>query len=264
MEIELGVTPVKTPDFYWNVTWIGSTISNKVLKLTNEAPELISGVYSIKEGKELNTFYMAKSAGVDPTTGAQLYWAYDKDKNGNIAKEYITSDYSKAANSKYYLGSRIPDLFGSIGTELNWKGLSLSVLGTYSLGGKVYDGLYQSSMDLWYLSSTWNKHMLRRWQQPGDVTDVPRVEIAGSSTITDRFLIDASYFALKNITLAYNLPANWMKAAGLQGVRVFCSWDNVALWSHLDGMDPQYNFSGSTDYTYSPNKTITLGLEVNF
>ena len=263
-EFDIKVTPIRTDDFTWNLTWMGSTVSNKVLKLTAESPEIVSGVRIIKEGLPLNTFYMAKSAGVDPTTGAQLYWVYDKDENGNITNERISSDYSKAANSKYYLGSRIPDLYGSLGTDLSWKGIDLSILTTYSIGGKVYDGLYYGSMQNMYYNQNWNKHALRRWQQPGDVTDVPRIEVAGQTTVNDRYLIDASYFAIKNITLGYTLPKAWMNKAKLNSVRIFGSVDNLALFSHLDGMDPQYNFSGSTDYSYAPNKTWSLGLEVNF
>ena len=264
VEFEIKGTPVRFNDFEWNVTFMGSTTKNEVLKLTATTPEIISGVYSIKEGNPINTFYMAKSAGVDPATGAQLYWVYDKDENGNPGEPYISSDYSKATNSKYYMGSRIPDLYGSIGTDLTWKGLSLSVLTTYSLGGKIYDSLYTGSMNNMYFNTNFNAHALRRWQKPGDITDVPRMEIGGSYATTDRFLVDASYFAIKNVTLGYTLPKSWMKAAKLGNVRVFASADNLALFTHLKGMDPQYNFSGSTSYAYSPNKTYSLGIEVNF
>ena len=213
----------------------------------------------------INTFYMAKSAGVDPATGAQLYWVYDKDANGNkIGEDYITSDYEKASNSKYYMGSRIPDLYGSIGTDLSWKGIDFSILTTYSIGGKIYDSLYAASMNNMYYNNTWNEHALRRWQKPGDVTDVPRIEIAGSYATNDRFLVDASYFAIKNITLGYTLPKTWMNKANLNSVRIFASVDNLALFTHLQGMDPQYNFSGSTDYVYTPNKTWSVGFEINF
>ncbi len=265
IEIQLGLTPVRTQDLEWNVTLMGNTVSNKVLKLTTESPELISGVYSTKVGNPINTFYMAKTAGVDPATGAQLYYAYESmNDDGSVNGEYITDDYSVAANHKYYMGSRIPDLFGSVGTDLTWKGLSLSVLTTYSIGGKIYDGLYATAMDYNYYSQTWNQAALRRWQKPGDVTDVPRIEIAGTNIINDRYLINASYFAIKNITLSYSLPKALVSKARLQGVRVFGSFDNVALWSHLNGMDPQYNFSGSTDFSYTPNKTLQVGFELNF
>ena len=263
-EFEIGGTPIRTNDWVWNVTWMGATVKNKVLKLTQESPEIISGIRVIKEGYELNTYYMAKSAGVDPATGAQLYWVYDKDENGNIVNERISDDYAKAANSKYYLGSRIPDLYGSISTDMSWKGIDLSVLTTYSIGGKIYDGLYAASMNTTYSTNTWNSNALRRWQKPGDITDVPRIEIGGQYTTTDRFLVDASYFAIKNITLGYTLPKLWVNKIGLSNVRVFTSVDNLALFTHLDGMDPQYSFGGSTDYTYAPNKTWSVGLEVKF
>ena len=263
-EVELGLTPVRIQDFEWNLTWMGSTVNNKVLHLTKESPEIISGIRIIKEGYELNTFYMAKSAGVDPQTGAQLYWAYDKDDNGNITNEYITSDVAKASTSKYFLGSRIPDLYGSIGTDLTWKGLTLSVLTTYSIGGKIYDSLYAGSMNNMYYNNNWNRHALRRWTQPGDVTDVPRIEVGGKYATTDRFLVDASYFAIKNVTLSYSLPRTWMRSAGLNAVRLFGSVDNLALFTHLQGMDPQYSFSGGTNYDYTPNRTYSVGIEVNF
>ena len=263
-ELNIGATPIRTNDFEWNVNVMLNKTNNKVLKLTNESPEIITGIRVIKEGMPIYTYYMSKSAGVDPATGAQLYWAYDKDEAGNITREYVTDDYSTATNCKYYQGSRIPKLYGSIGTDLSWKGLSLSILTTYSLGGKIYDGLYESGMDLWYISSTWHKNQMRRWQKPGDITDVPRVEIGKSYAANDRFLIDASYFAIKNITLAYSLPKAWMNKIGIDAIKVFASADNVALFTHLNGMDPQYNFTGGTNYDYSPNKTYTIGLEVNF
>ena len=228
-----------------------------------KVPEIINGIYSIKEGMPINTFYMAKSAGVDPATGAQLYWAYDKDENGNITNEYITSDYNKANESKYYLGSRIPDLYGSIGTNLSWKNIDLSILTTYSLGGKIYDGLYQGSMENMYYNNNWNEHALRRWQKPGDITDVPRIEIAGAYATNDRFLIDASYFAIKNITLGYT--SEGMDAKSQTG---FCPHFRICRQPGFvyppKGMDPQYNFSGSTGLCNSPNKTWSFGFEVNF
>ncbi len=265
-EFTLSGTPIKTKDFTWDVTFMGSTIKNKVLRLTKESPELISGIYSIKEGEELRTFYMAKSAGVDPSNGQQLYWAYKKDEAGNMIEgsEYITSDRTKALSSKYYLGSRIPSLYGSISTGLTYKGFDLNILTTYSIGGKVFDQLYYSNMNVLYIDKTWHSNALRRWQQPGDVTDVPRIELGGTSIATDRYLINASYFAIKNITLGYTFPKAWISKASINGLRLYTSVDNLALFSHLDGMDPQYNFSGSNRHSYPSNKTWTIGLEVKF
>ena len=268
VEGSLRITPVRTADFEWNISAMATFNKNKVVKLTKEAPVLTYGVRVIEEGKPIYTYYMPKSAGVDPANGHALYWAYDIDQETGEkieGSDYITDNKSVAANCKYYLGSRQPDLFGSLGTDFSWKGLTLSVLTTYSLGGKVLDGLYSSTMSMMYPDKNWHKNMLRRWQKPGDVTDVPRSFINDPLVITsDRYLIDASYFAIKNITLAYALPNNWVNKMGMTGARIFGSVDNLALWTHLDGMDPQYNFSGGTNYDYAPNRTYTVGIELNF
>ncbi|MBO4813526.1 MAG: TonB-dependent receptor [Muribaculaceae bacterium] len=267
-ELNIGVTPVRTQDFEWNWNFMFNKTSNKVLKLTGDTPEIITGNYSIKEGLPIFTYYMSKAAGVDPDTGEQLYWAY-KDADGNECDEYKTSNYNVALQNKYYLGSRIPKLYGSISTDLTWKGLSLSILTTYSLGGKVYDSVYRNIVNgLASGNSTFHKDILKRWQKPGDITDVPRITLDDYSGIyeaaNDRYLIDASYFAIKNITLSYSLPRTLLNKIGIQGAKIFASGDNIALFTHLKGMDPQYNFSGGTDFDYSPNRTYTIGLEVNF
>lgn len=82
---------------------------------------------------------------------------------------------------------------------MTWKGIDFSILTTYSLGGKIYDSLYAASMNNMYYNSTWNAHALRRWQKPGDITDVPRIEIAGTYANSDRFLIDASYLLSRTL-----------------------------------------------------------------
>ena len=147
----------------------------------------------------------------------------------------------------------------------NYKFIDLSFNLSYSFGGYSYDNAsYILQDDGYSVISNKSTEQRRRWQKPGDITDVPRIEIAGKSTTNDRFLVDASYFAIKNITLGYTLPKAWMQKVKLSSVRVFGSVDNLALFTHLQGMNPQYNFSGETSYSYSPNKTWSLGVEINF
>ena len=134
-----------------------------------------------------------------------------------------------------------------------------------SLGGKVFDSRYYSSMLNLYYGNTWNKNALRRWQHPGDVTDIPRIQVGGSEIQTSSYLIDASYFAIKNITLGYTLPAKWTNRIQVSKVRIYGSVDNLVTFTHLKGMDPQYNLSGNgNDYSYVPNKNFTIGLDINF
>lgn len=265
VEFMIRGTIFNNPNFYWDMSVMGAHNKNKVLSLTEESDE-ITGTFLIKEGLPIYTIYMAKSAGVDPQTGKQLYYAYESmDDNGKIIGEYITDDYTKAANSRYYHGTRAPKISGSVGMNFKlFKDIDLSVLTTYSLGGKVYESTYASTMNTTYFGDVWNRNVLGRWQKPGDVTDVPMVEVGGKYTTTDRFLIDASYFAIKNITLGYSLPEKYTKKINAQNIRVFMTLDNFLMFNHLDGMDPQYNLSGGTDYTYAPIKTMSFGVELNF
>lgn len=238
---------------------------NKVLALT-ESDTITSGIRVIKVGMPMFTYYMPKAAGVDPATGMQLYWAYKKDEAGNRidGTDYITKDKAAANNCRYYMGSREPDLQGSFGSEFHLGPVDFSFLTTFSIGGKVYDSLYANSMEVSYAGDTWHKNALRRWQKPGDITDVPAIQIGSGNLSTDRFLIDASYFAIKSIQLGYTFPAKWARAIKMQSLRIYATADNLAVFNHLNGMNVQYDFTGGTNYTYAPMRVIALGVDFNF
>ncbi len=253
---------IKTKNFLWNINAMGSTVKNEVLKLTDEQDEIIGGTTIIRVGETLNSFYMARSAGVDPSNGAQLYWVFDKDTEGNPGEPYISADKTKAAASRVILGSRIPDLYGSVGTNLNFYNFDFSILTTYSIGGKIYDYIGYNYMNPLYMGNNYVRDVLRAWKQPGDVTDVPRVQKDQTFTLTDRSLIDASYLSIKNVALGYTFRN--LRTLGLESARIFVQGDNLYLFSHRQGMNPQYNFSGSTDFAYTPNRIISAGINVKF
>ena len=245
---------------------------NKVKSLTSSQDVINYGNMVIEVGKPIYTFYMSKSAGVSPATGKQLYWAYYRygvDESGAVTTEkcdeYVTDNVGLASLSKYYYGSRQALWSGSIASNfIIFKHFDLSFLTTYSVGGKILDALYDGAMNVMYAGNNWHKNKLRRWREPGDVTDVPRVEIGGSYNSVGESLVDASYFSIKNITVGYTIPSSVTGKAQIKSFRVFFTADNLALFSHLDGMDPQYNFAGTVSYTYTPSKVFALGLDINF
>ncbi len=263
MDITLGAEILKDQPLAWKMTLMGSFVKNKVLKLADK-PEIINGNYIIREGETLRSFYTATAAGVDPATGKQLYWVWDTDKDGVQSEKYISDNASKATASKSIQGSRIPDFYGSIGNEFRYKGFDLNILCTYSVGGLVYDGVYNTLLYGNYVGQSKSKMLERAWTQPGDITDIPRIEIGKSYIVTDNNLIDASYFTIKNITLGYTVPSKWVRKAGMQGVRFTASGDNLYMFNHLKGMNPQYNFTGGTNFGYVPVRTISLGIDISF
>ena len=265
LEITLTGDIVRTSNVHWSMTWMGSTVHNKVLHLADK-PEIISGNYIIREGETLNSFYVAESAGVDPATGAKLYWVWDTDENGNPGERYVSDSYQKASNCRRIVGSRMPKLYGSWSNDLHIGNFDFSLMTTYSIGGLVNDGVYRGLLFNSYIGQAGHVDRLKAWKKPGDITSIPKIEARGSSriTLTDDELFDASYFAIKNISVGYTIPASALRAVKIESIRVSLSADNIKLFSALKGMDPQYNFTGGTGYSYTPTRTISLGVDINF
>ncbi|MCK3683248.1 TonB-dependent receptor [Maribellus sp. YY47] len=258
---------VSTPNFSWNATLNLTTLKNEIVELDGEQDQIVNGNFIQRKGEEINSYYLVQSAGVDITTGAQLYWVYDKDENGNPGERYISSDYQKATQSKLISGSRIPDFYGAFGSDFQFlKNFDLSFMTTFSVGGEVYEYVYQGLTNPVYIGTNYADRIKRAWRKPGDVTDVPRIQngTGFSRPYTNSQLIDASYFAIKNITFGYTLPKPILQRWGIESIRAYVAFDNVALFSHLDGMNPQHNFNGTTNFSYTPDRTSLLGIEVKF
>lgn len=246
-------------DFQWSVTWMGSTVSNKVLKLTEDGKDIIGSTQIIREGETLYSYYVARSAGVDPMTGEKMYWATDKDGNDYITKS--TTPWPRRTASSP--GSRIPDLYGSLSTSLRWKNLDFSISTNYSIGGKNYDGVYYEFMSCYYTAQAKHKDMLRAWRKPGDVTDVPKYTIGETPIVTDDKLVDASYFSIKNITLGYTLPRRWTSKIGFRRPVSRLRWTTSHLHAS-EGHGPAVFAHRGTSYAYAPTRTVSFNLDLKF
>lgn len=266
MDITLGYDIISRRDLNWNLSLMASTVRNTVVSLTGNGEDINNGVYLIREGETVNTFYMARSAGVDPATGEQLYMAFKKDEAGNRIpdSDFVTNDATIASGCKWLCGSRLPLVYGSLSSSVNFRKLDVSALFTYSLGGKIYDGTYRSLMEPSFVGQTYHVNSLRAWEKAGDVTDVPRITTNSTSVISDRFLVDASYFNVKSLSVGYTLDLSKMEKLHIRSARIYASGDNLLMLSALRGMNPQSSFSGSTSYTYTPNRTVSLGVDIKF
>lgn len=258
IDISIGAQVFSTSNFQWNINVMGTHYKNKVTKLNYDGQELIDGYRIITEGQPVNSWFMSKSAGVDPMTGKQLYWYND---NGEMK---ITDNYTTGVANKFISGSRIPDLYGSISNEFKYRDFDLSILTTYSIGGKEYDGTYANLMGMRDAGSNWHVNMKRRWQNPGDHTDIPRLVLGDNNAVSDSYLVNASYFSIRNITLGYTLPAKISSKVGMSHLRVFAVADNIATFSHRKGLDPQNSIYGGQSFSYVPIRVLSLGVEVNF
>lgn len=263
VELQISGDIIRTRDFNWNMTLNASHVKNEITKLPQE--EIISGNKKYMVGHSMYDFWLRDWAGVDPQTGDALYYRDILDENGNVTGKETTNDYTLA--SYYYTGSSIPKVNGSIQNSISFKGLTFSALLTYQLGGKVYDSVYAQLMSYSNLGSSLHADILNRWQKPGDITDVPRVDNgrnAYQNAASSRWLTDASYLSVRNMTLSYNLPAKLVKSIDLSNVRVFASVENLKVFCARKGMDPSYSFGGSQSNDYGVAKTATLGFNFQF
>ena len=271
IEARVAVDVVKKPSFRWNVDVNASTVKNEITKLPPGQTEIIQGTKKLMVGHSIYDFWLRDWYGVDPADGAALYVANIKDfttqaSNLRIINETDTVSISQN-NAKYaYHGSSIPDLLGGITNTFTYKAFELSILATFQIGGEIYDGTYASLMHAGNYGNASHVDILDRWQKPGDITNVPRLDFAQLTPFTaqsDRWLVDASFFSVKNVTFSYNLPASLTQKAGMKGARVWISGENLLLLNARTGLDPQGSFAGTTDNVYTPSRIVTFGINVS-
>ena len=281
VELTLNGVLVKKKNFKWNASLNLTHYKNTINEL--EPGKDPSGYeynpYYRKVGGSLYDYYMVKYAGVDPETGDALYYkdvqktGVSTDANGN--KQYynyteVVTTTNASEATKYELGkSSIPDVYGGLSTTFEAYGFDLSVSTAFQFGGYCYDGTYAGLMGS-NAGSNYHVDMFKRWQKPGDVTNVPRLE-NGNMNMTggltnDRFLTKSDYFSLKNVQLGYTVPKNWLKKyAGLESLRLYVVGDNLFLGSKRYGLDPRQSLSGATSTdSYSALRTFSFGVNVAF
>ncbi|WP_421765478.1 SusC/RagA family TonB-linked outer membrane protein [Ekhidna sp.] len=271
--IELSLTThiINNQDLQWDVTLLGSTFKNEI---TNLPAPFINGSKRWTEGRSRFDFFLYRTAGVDPETGDQLYFQYDFDENNQSVpvldsegNHLTTTDWS--TTQRGYTGdSAVPDFLGSVSNSLSYKGFDFNLLVTYGIGGSVLDNAYAGLM----LSSDYGRALhpdiLSAWRQTGDVTDVPRLEVGNPDLVqtqSDRFLTDASFWAIRNASLGYNFSTAMLDKIGLNSLRVSVIGENLFLSSKRDGLDPQYNLAGTAPGDdFVPGRIVSLGLNLSF
>ncbi|QZE13213.1 TonB-dependent receptor [Halosquirtibacter laminarini] len=270
IEIGLNTKLLNKRNIKWDLDLQVSTIKNEITEIPDP---FVTGSKRWDVGHSIYDFFLYDYYGVDPDNGDALFYKYKENENGNTSREYnedgspvLVSNYQDAG--KGYIGeSSIPDFYGSIGTNIQVKNFTLSALATYSIGGKILDYNYASLMNSQDLGSAMHVDQADAWRKEGDITDIPRLEkdnsILAPST-SSRWLTDASYLALKNVTLSYTFNPELLKTTGISRLRLYASGENLFLWSKRTGMDPQQSFSGTTSNKFIPSKIISFGLDVSF
>lgn len=262
VEGELNVEIIRSKDFNWS---IGANIGTVRNRLT-EMPLAIKSYTADKEGRAINEWYLPTYAGVDPQTGAAQWYNAEGEK---------TSVYGEAER-RFQGASALPKVTGGFNTHIDFKGFYLDALFTFATGYKVYDTWSQITHEpnrtsLYAYNA--DSELLDRWQKPGDITDVPKLTLAGEENISDnytqpstRFLYDGDHIRLRQITFGYNFTKQAAKAIGVDGINLSVSALNPLTWVK-DGRlkyDPEVDATGYIELASPPLKSVVFSLNVKF
>ncbi len=263
LELELNVDVIRKGGFNWNINANATQIKNRITKMPPSNAEIIDGTKKLRVGSSIYDFWLRDYVGISPATGEVQYRAISYVPANTVITDGGDTLTTSINNARFaYNGSSIPKLTGGFTNSFSFKGLTLSALIVYQLGGKVYDGAYAGLMGAGYHNA---KHVdiLSRWQNPGDITNVPRMDAgrtADFDAASDRWLIDGSYLNVRTVTLSYTLPKKIAQKLYFSNTQMYVSGENFFILSKRSGMNAQQNFGGTTSNVYSSTKSLVFGL----
>jgi hypothetical protein len=193
---------------------------------------------------------LVEYVGVNPQNGNAIY----RNANGETTETY-------SPNDRQIFGVRDAPYFGGITNSFSFKGLEFNFLWSYVLGNKVYNNDRTNVEDPTYFIDNVSRVLLREWQRPGDITDIPSPD-QEMQRGTTRFLEKGDFWRLRNIMLAYNFPTTMLSKAKISSLRLFVQGQNVFTISNFLGFDPEITGGVLTGAQYPALRTVTFGLNL--
>lgn len=256
IEANVDVDILKTKDFYWSFKANVGYNKNEITELFQGRDEYVIANTGLKMavGHAYGEFYYVRSAGVDPQTGAPLYY----DKDGNKTKKY------NEERDAVFLGkNRYAPWTGGFGTNFRYKNVSLIadfawVAGKYMV---INDDYFIANPQL---ATGWNQRveMLNIWTTPGQITDIPGAKY--DVQITDHMVQNASFLRMKTLSIQYEFPKKWMQATRyIKGVKVFGIARNLFTITPFEGYDPEPDMN-LVQFNYPNTRQFVIGAEISF
>lgn len=259
--------------FKWNTSF---NIARNVGVVNNINGQVIEGGVSamnrVMEGAPIGVFFTPEYAGVDPANGNALFYRNTKKADGTYDRS-TTANYNEA--QRVIVGDPNPDWIWGLTNNFAFKGFDLSVFFNGVTGNQVNIfgmGRYSSASMLFEDNNTADQ--LRRWQKPGDITDVPQARLyrVNGSQASSRYIVDGSYIRLRTLSLGYTFGGNWLRKAKIEKLRIYAQAFNLLTFTNYPYWDPEVNADsfdsniakGNDFYTPPQPRTILFGINVNF
>lgn len=290
IEFEIKANIIDNKDWNW---FVGFNIGKNKNKITDIDAEYVSypgssylGNTVIQEGKSLGLIYGYKTDGIFQTQEeVNRYEALNPDqpyqeaygrktmpgdlKYVDLSGDGYVNKVSGSTEDKTVIGCSRPDFEGGFATRLSWKGLKLSVQGTFSHGAQK---IWMGEANMFNMAENQNTQStaLKRWTPENPSNKYPSIRYNFYyNDFGDNAVYDASYVKIQNINLEYSLPRHWVDKTRIFGnVSIFASANNVYTFTSYPGPSPE---SFSTDAIegasvdndmYPTTRTFNFGVKV--
>ena len=241
-EFDVNYAVCRSKDFDVNLFVRGAHNKNEILKISdalkayNDAVDDFFNTYLNKpeggystpimkyeEGGSLTSLFGMKSLGIAPANGEELFM----NRDGSVTYEWNSAE-------QIILGNTEPDLQGSFGCNVRWKGFTLYTSFLFEYGGESYNQTLVNNVEnvnLWQQNAD-RRVMTMRWQKPGDVTKLKSIKDRYKVTNpTSRFVQKNNNITFNSLSLGYDVNPNWVKKIGLNMLKAQFSMNDVATFS---------------------------------
>ena len=252
LELSFNAALVQSKHFKWEIGGNMAISKSEVISLGNMSESIMSFTDGAQVITQVNenpySFYGyvsegvfasaidASSAGLSNSKG-EAYMA------GDVHYKDLNNDKIINDEDKQIIGSAAPDFFGGFYTSFQYRHFTLAAEFSYSVGNDAYNAVRRSieSMDSFNNQS---QAAVNRWQFDGQVTDVPRAvydDPMGNSIFSSRWIEDASYLKLRNITLNYQFDQTFLRF--FRSGTIYVTGENLFTWTDYLGVDPEFSYS---------------------
>jgi TonB-linked SusC/RagA family outer membrane protein len=259
IEFEFRSVNISGADFMWTTRFTVGYNKNEILSFGDDSETIGT---SLRIGHPATgVWFVPRYAGVNPADGRAMWY----DKDGNITYQ------PDGLEDGIIAGKPLPDLEGGISNSFEYKGWSLDVFFIYSYGAQTFKQQETYFLATDFYSGGMLREMTRRWQAPGDITDIPRLYKPQTEppfftntreTPSTRHIEDIDFIRLKQVTLSYQLPSRMANRLNLRAVRVFAQGMNLLTWTSYTGIDPEILVNQAAIYPQA--RQFTTGIDITF
>ncbi|WP_288357687.1 TonB-dependent receptor [uncultured Bacteroides sp.] len=271
--IEMSLHTINlTGELGWETNLTATYNKNKIKDLNSDVPYYInqinnSYVTMLAKDYPINVFYGYVTDGIfQNQSEVNTHAVQPGAEPGDIRFRDLNNDGVINDSDRTVIGNPNPSWLFSMNNSLSYKGFELSVFLQGIAGNKIYNA---NNIDNTGMAAAYNQtiDVLERWQGEGTSNSMPRAVFGDpnqNTRVSDRFVENGSYLRLKNITLSYTFPKQWLQKARIENARLSLSCENVATITGYSGFDPEVGINGIDQNRYPISRTFSVGLNFNF